>query len=141
MIFAIKYQSFVYMNYSITTRYISLLMMITFIFVPINFDNNYLLFIIYGFFHIFVFWISFDLIIKNNPKWFFKTSFMIYISHEIILESIEKVIYIFFPHNEYIALLDYFISPIITVCIIVCLSRLLSKHKVYMLLSGNRSIL
>lgn len=67
-------------------------------------------------------------------------SFMIYSMHSIILECVEKIIYIVFPHNALWATIDYFTAPVITLTIIVGLCTAMRKicPRLYEILNGNR---
>lgn len=67
-------------------------------------------------------------------------SFMIYSMHPIILEAIEKVVFIILPHNAFFATVDYIIAPVVCVVIILCVCALLKKMlpAIYRLLNGNR---
>ena len=74
------------------------------------------------------------------PYFLLGLSFMIYSMHPIILEIIEKIIFIVCPHNIFWAATDYVIAPIVSVFIIVALCILMKKicPTVYGLLNGNR---
>ncbi len=67
-------------------------------------------------------------------------SFMIYSMHPIILETIEKIVFIVCPHTAFFATVDYIIAPIVSVVIILCVCALLKKvlPAIYRLLNGNR---
>ncbi len=74
------------------------------------------------------------------PKSFLGLSFMIYSMHLIILECVEKIIFIIFPHNALWAMVNYFIAPVITLMIIVVLCAAMKKvcPRFYAILNGNR---
>lgn len=76
----------------------------------------------------------------QTPKFLVGLSFMIYSSHFIILESVEEVFYRVFPHNGLWMMVDFFVAPLITLCIIVIGCKLAKKccPKVYTVLNGNR---
>ena len=75
----------------------------------------------------------------GSPSTIAKNSFFIYVSHVIILETIEKVFWILFPHSVAGAVLDYCIAPVITLCIIYICIKLLSKYsRLWAVITGNR---
>lgn len=75
----------------------------------------------------------------GSPSTLAKNSFFIYVSHVIILETIEKVFWILFPHGVAGAALDYCIAPVITLGIISICIKLLSKTpRLWAVLTGNR---
>lgn len=89
--------------------------------------------------------ILFLLIMLMNPKFKISSfllglSFMIYSMHSILLECVEKIVYIVFPHNALWAAIDYFTAPIITLTIIVSLCTVMKKicPRFYEILNGNR---
>ncbi len=85
-------------------------------------------------------WIAADVLAVNKePFWWMKISFIIYCSHSMILESIEKVFFIVFGKNMLGAFLDFVFAPIITVGIIILISMVVKRIKpLWKLLSGNR---
>lgn len=74
------------------------------------------------------------------PLFLLGLSFMIYSMHGILLECVEKVIYIAFPHNVLWATIDYFVSPAVTLMIIVVICAAMKKvcPSLYNILNGNR---
>lgn len=68
-----------------------------------------------------------------------KYNFFIFLIHPFLLECIQKIFYITLPHNEFSALSDYLISPVITIAICILSGYLLDKHihNVYNLLGGR----
>lgn len=74
------------------------------------------------------------------PKFLLGLSFMIYSMHSIILECVEKIIFIVFPHNALWATIDYFLAPIITLMIVVACCVVMKKicPRLYGILNGNR---
>ena len=85
-------------------------------------------------------WIAADVLAVNKePFWWMKISFIIYCSHSMILESIEKVFLIVLGKNMLGAFLDFVFAPIITVGIIILISMVVKRIKpLWKLLSGNR---
>lgn len=85
-------------------------------------------------------WVASDILaIEKEPKWWMKISFFIYCCHSLILESVEKLIWIGL-HDTYTgALIDYIFAPLLTFCIIIALAFLLKRQKkVWSLLNGGR---
>lgn len=74
------------------------------------------------------------------PPFLSGLSFMIYSMHGIILECIEKTIYIVFSHNALWATIDYFVAPTVTLMVIVPLCIAMKKvcPRLYKILNGNR---
>lgn len=86
-----------------------------------------------------LFWIFFDWLAEKNFGKLTKTSFLIYVSHEMILEPIEKIIFIVLDNCELGAFIDYVFAPMITVAIIYLLYSVLSKFpKIKSVLLGGR---
>lgn len=91
-----------------------------------------------------LFWISIRslqcLSSTDNPPWFFEISFFIYCMHGIVLESIEKLIYIIGGKTVAFAYIDYFIAPILSICIIIICAKFLSERciLVWNILNGYR---
>ena len=72
--------------------------------------------------------------------WWMKITFFVYVAHDIVLESLEKVFLIVFGTSPIFALLDYIFMPTITFAVIVviagCLRRFLPF--VWKILTGGR---
>ena len=81
--------------------------------------------------------ICFDIRING---WFAGLSFMLYSIHSMMLEVVEKIIYLYCPHTDLWMMVDYIAAPIVCISIIVgvCLlwKRLLPK--VYKMFNGGR---
>lgn len=75
-----------------------------------------------------------------HAKEFMNYSFFTYTIHIIILEFIEKIIFILFPHSAVAAITDYIAAPFLTMIIIYGLAVILTKYlkKVWWLLNGGR---
>lgn len=80
-----------------------------------------------------------------NPKkirvsWAFRNSFFIYCAHPYILETLKKIIYFLVGNSSKVALLNYIISPIITITVILTIDKYMEKHmpKTFFTLSGSR---
>lgn len=67
-------------------------------------------------------------------------SFMIYAMHPFILEVVEKLIYLFLPHNVVCMIVDYLIAPIIALGIVYAVCMVLRKTWpwAYKWLNGGR---
>lgn len=67
-------------------------------------------------------------------------SFMIYCIHPLLLEMIEKTIYLCMPHTELWMVLDYILAPALCILIITGVCALWKKWlpSVYQLLNGGR---
>lgn len=85
-------------------------------------------------------WIAADGFRRVRPvSEFMKSSFFIYVSHLLILESVEKVFWILLPRNQAGALVDYLFAPVITLGIIYLAEVVLKKSStLWNLLTGNR---
>lgn len=71
---------------------------------------------------------------------FLEMSFMLYSLHPLVLEAIEKLIYIFLSHNNVFAVVDYFIAPMITMGMVFGVAILMKKAApwLYKCLNGQR---
>lgn len=84
-------------------------------------------------------WIVLDICAVNRePKEFMKDTFFIYLSHEMILEPIEKIVYLLFGDTNMWALFDYLFAPVLTIAILLLIAELLKKIKIYKYLVGGR---
>ena len=77
----------------------------------------------------------------KNVKRIEGVTFLIYALHPIILESVEKMIFIFLPHTPIIAIMDYLVAPAITLIIVVLVGKAWKKilPKFYYIMIGQRS--
>ncbi|MBO4213213.1 MAG: acyltransferase [Clostridia bacterium] len=85
-------------------------------------------------------WICGDILaLPKKPPFWVGISFFIYVSHDIVLQVIKKLFLIGLGNNIFGSVLNYIISPIITVAILTGLAYLLQKIKpVWQVLTGNR---
>ena len=84
-------------------------------------------------------WIFFDIFaIEEEPKHWMKFSFVMYVSHSMVLEPIEKVILLLLGNNVVGATIDYFVAPLLTTLIICSVCSILEKINLYKYLSGGR---
>lgn len=86
---------------------------------------------------IFIF-ILLDYLYPRKNKRYYKFSFMFYSMHSLVLEMIEKLIYIFLPRNNFFALFDYIFAPIFTLLLICFICLLFCNTKIFKILSGKR---
>lgn len=85
-------------------------------------------------------WIFLDFLANNKEaKWYEHTGFIFFVSHEMILEPVEKLFYLLLGDNVHGAILDYIFAPMITILIIIGVSYVLRKIPVlWSVLSGHR---
>ena len=84
-------------------------------------------------------WVFFDIFaIEEKPKQWMKYSFVMFVSHSMILEPIEKVILLLLGNNVIGAAVDYFVAPLLTTLIICFICLILEKINLYKYLSGGR---
>ena len=85
-------------------------------------------------------WIFADVFaVSYELKWWVKISFFIYCCHSMILESLEKVIFIVLGQNQLGAAIDFFFAPMITLAILFVMAAVLRKIKpLWRVLTGNR---
>ena len=66
-------------------------------------------------------------------------SFFLYVSHQYLLEILEKIFYLLLGKTFYGAVIDYFFAPILTVAILTALAMLLRRWKlIWLALAGGR---
>lgn len=85
-------------------------------------------------------WIGLDFLRVNKCKNVFKNSFIIYCTHALILESVEKVFLILFKKSLVGAVIDFIFAPIITFSFIMLLVYILKKFfpRLERILCGGR---
>ena len=88
------------------------------------------------------FWFAFDLFVSNKTIRIEKISFFIYCTHSLILESIQKTIFLLGNNSFIFAVIDYILSPAVTFCIIIAFALFLNRFlpKVFYILSGGRTL-
>lgn len=97
--------------------------------------------IIYNCVFIAVSWLALDLFkMSKEVKWWMKCTFFYYCAHDMLLESIEKVILIVFGRSPAMALLDFIAAPALTLLVLIGAAGVLRKfiRPVWKLLSGDR---
>ena len=135
---SLKQKNIVFKSYDNKLKLLSILIIVIIFIMNINTNKYYVLNVIFRCFVVATTWIAFDNIDYNMHS-FYKNSFFIYMIHEIILEVIEKLLFLLFDHNEIFALIDYFLAPAITLLIIYIIYRfLLLFPKTMSLLTGAR---
>lgn len=86
-------------------------------------------------------WYALDLFaFSKNVKWWIECTFFYYCAHDMILESVEKVILILFGKNELMALVDYLMAPALTLIILIGAAWFLKKYvgAIWKILNGGR---
>lgn len=86
------------------------------------------------------FWFALDLAVTQKSIRIEKISFFIYCTHSLILETIQKTLFIIGNKRVIFGYIDYFLSPILTFAIIIALAYSLSLvlPKVFKVISGGR---
>lgn len=88
-----------------------------------------------------LFWWSSDTCVDTiKPTSFFSYGFMVYMYHYIVLESLEKIVWIILGDHEWAAATDFLLCPIVTLYCLITVFALLHRFlpKFYGLLSGGR---
>lgn len=86
-------------------------------------------------------WLALDLFsFKKNVKWWIKCTFFYYCGHDMILETIEKVIFILGGKSYFMAAIDYIVAPLLTLLVLVTGAAFLQKwmRPAWRVLSGGR---
>lgn len=65
--------------------------------------------------------------------------FFVFAIHPFLLECVQKAFYIKLPHSEWVALIDYILSPMIIICIYVVIGKFIRKmsYPLYKMLGGR----
>lgn len=88
-----------------------------------------------------VVWLAMDLFtFEKDVKWWVKCTFFYYCAHDMILQSVEKLILIAGGKSEFMAWADYLLAPVITLAILVGIAWFLRRfmRPVWNILSGGR---
>lgn len=86
-------------------------------------------------------WISADVFaIVKMPKWWMQLSFFIFLTHHMVLESIEKIVLILLGDTTLGALVDLILAPTLTICLIIMFAYLLRRYSmpIWRVLNGGR---
>lgn len=86
-------------------------------------------------------WFALDIFeFERKPRWFEKMSFPLYCTHAIILETIEKVIYIAWGNCITVAFASYIFTPILVILILLLIFHNISRYfpHIYRLAFGSR---
>lgn len=75
-----------------------------------------------------------------EPPWLFRITFFIFCLHGIVLESVEKLIYIIGGNNVTCAYIDYFFAPVISIGLIFIIAKILHSkcNLIWNVLNGYR---
>ena len=123
-----------------TSLYIGIATLVTSQVVVYAFSGNRLSIILTKMLLLAAFYYLSDLVtVTNFPEWLI-CSFPIYTVHEMILEVFNKFFAAVIPDNSNLILIDYFVSPFITVLMIIAGSHLIRKKTpcIYRVLWGKR---
>lgn len=97
--------------------------------------------IVYNCAFIFTSWFALDLFpYTREAKWWMKCTFFYYCAHDMVLESIEKVILILFGRSKIMALTDYVMAPALTLMILIGAAWMMRKYfkMIWRILNGGR---
>lgn len=86
-------------------------------------------------------WAALDIFdIRKKLPWWMSITFFVYVSHDLILECAEKLIYVILPKNAYIAFASFVVTPIAVFIIIVLIAAFMKRFTPHLwkVLSGNR---
>jgi surface polysaccharide O-acyltransferase-like enzyme len=86
-------------------------------------------------------WYAINLVhTEREVPWWMKCTFFFYCGHDIILETIEKIILIAFGKSTLMAFVDYIFSPILTMLVLIAAAYILRRYikPVWMVLNGGR---
>ena len=85
-------------------------------------------------------WISSDVLAQEKmPRWWIQLSFFIYLSHHMILESIEKIFLIVLGDTTIGAIIDLIFAPTLTISIIITFAFFLRKScSFWKVINGGR---
>ena len=79
---------------------------------------------------IFAVWYALDLLeLEFDMPWWLSITFFTYVFHDMILEMLEKLVFVFGGANPLFALLDYMFIPLITFGVIVLVASGLRRLK------------
>ena len=89
-------------------------------------------------------WFLTDLLLPADFKDTFKVrdwmgyTFFIYATHHFLLNVEQTLVRSFLPSTPFVLNLTFIVTPIVTLLIIICTARLLSRFKFYKVLTGGR---
>lgn len=77
---------------------------------------------------------------SRDVRWWMKCTFFYYCGHDMILESIEKLISILFDKSQMMALVDYLLAPMLTLIILISCAWFMRKYAktMWSVLNGGR---
>lgn len=78
--------------------------------------------------------------LSKKPAWYFSISFFMYCTHSILLESVEKVLFVLGKNFDWMPLASYMFAPIYTLAIIYLAAYVLRKYcqSVWKVITGER---
>lgn len=78
--------------------------------------------------------------LNKKPAWYFSISFFMYCTHSILLESVEKVLFVLGKNFDWMPLASYMFAPICTLAIIYLAAYVLRKYcqSVWKVITGER---
>ena len=89
-----------------------------------------------------VIWLAMNLFdFSHDVRWWVKCTFFYYCAHDMVLESVEKLILIIGGRSNLMAFLDYLLAPVITLLILICAAWVLRRwmKPIWQVLSGGRA--
>lgn len=88
------------------------------------------------------FWFAFDLVVTEKTIKLENISFFVYCIHSLILESFQKIIFLFGDKNMLFASIRYFIPPCLTYFIIIAIALFMDRFmpKTFKVISGGRTL-
>lgn len=141
MLFAVNYKDLVEKKYNKVVICFSIVLYSLTIVFSTFFNHKYLNITIplIRFIQILSFWVMTDLLTFDSKIVnFSKYTFVLYVTHSMILEPIEKLLYIFCGDNSFWALIDYIFAPIATIVFVIIIAKIFEKYKIYKFVNGGR---
>lgn len=90
---------------------------------------------------LFLFWnVANFLPLAKHPQWYVRVSFFMYCTHSVILESIEKILFVLGHNKVCMPLVDYIVAPVCTLAIIYIAAYILKNYcqPVWKVVTGER---
>lgn len=140
-IMGLNYKEIVKKNFGKQLKNLSLMFIVVIIMLIANYkQSEYAYMLPVWMFLVACLWVASDYLdIEKEPKWWMKQSFFIYCTHSLILEPLEKLIFIFIGNNAFGAMFDFIFAPSFTLLVIIVMAYILRKNTfVWNLLTGYR---
>lgn len=86
-------------------------------------------------------WFALDIFrFERSPNWVEHLSFPIYCTHAIILETLEKIIFVFIGNSVIMATISYIVTPVVVIGILIVCFCALNRYlpNVYRIIFGSR---